>query len=39
MTDPGVIVLNGTGSVGKSSTIRAVQAIAANPFLHVLMDA
>ena len=36
---PWVIVLNGVGSVGKSSTIRAVQAIAARPFLHVSMDA
>ncbi len=36
---PWVIVLNGVGSVGKSSTIRAVQTIAARPFLHVSMDA
>jgi len=34
-----VIVLNGVGSVGKSSTARALQAIAAEPFLHVAMDA
>jgi chloramphenicol 3-O phosphotransferase len=34
-----VIVLNGVGSVGKSSTARALQAIAARPFLHVAMDA
>ena len=36
---PHVIVLNGVGSVGKSSTARALQAIAAKPFLHVAMDA
>jgi chloramphenicol 3-O phosphotransferase len=35
---PWVIVLNGVGSVGKSSTVRAMQAIAARPFLHVSMD-
>jgi len=34
-----VIVLNGTGSVGKSSTARALQAITAEPFLHAAMDA
>lgn len=34
-----VIVLNGVGSVGKSSTARALQALAARPFLHVAMDA
>lgn len=34
-----VIILNGTGSVGKSSTARALQAITAEPFLHVAMDA
>ncbi len=34
-----VIVLNGVGSVGKSSTAKALQAIAAEPFLHVAMDA
>lgn len=34
-----VIVLNGVGSVGKSSTARALQAIAARPLLHVAMDA
>jgi chloramphenicol 3-O phosphotransferase len=34
-----VIVLNGVGSVGKSSTARALQAIAGKPFLHVAMDA
>ena len=33
-----VIVLNGVGSVGKSSTATAVQEIAATPFLHVAMD-
>ncbi len=36
---PWVIVLNGVGSVGKSSTARAVQAVAARPFLHLSMDA
>ncbi len=34
-----VIVLNGVGSVGKSSTARALQALATRPFLHVAMDA
>ena len=34
-----VIILNGVGSVGKSSTARALQGIAAKPFLHVSMDA
>ena len=34
-----VIILNGVGSVGKSATARALQAIAAAPFLHVAMDA
>jgi chloramphenicol 3-O phosphotransferase len=34
-----VIVLNGVGSVGKTSTARAIQAVAAKPFLHVSMDA
>src|SRR5437899_3174557 len=34
-----VIILNGVGSVGKSSTARALQAIAAQPFLRVQMDA
>jgi chloramphenicol 3-O phosphotransferase len=33
-----VIILNGVGSVGKSATARALQAIAAKPFLHVAMD-
>lgn len=36
---PQVVVLNGVGSVGKSSTARALQAIAAKPLLHVAMDA
>ena len=35
---PTVIILNGLGSVGKSSTTKALQEIAAKPFLHVLMD-
>lgn len=34
-----VIVLNGVGSVGKSSVAKALQAIAAEPILHVAMDA
>jgi chloramphenicol 3-O phosphotransferase len=33
-----VIVLNGVGSVGKTSTARALQALAVQPFLHVAMD-
>jgi chloramphenicol 3-O phosphotransferase len=33
-----VIVLNGAGSVGKSTTARALQAITREPFLHVAMD-
>ena len=36
---PQVIVLNGIGSVGKTSTAKALQAIASKPFLHVAMDA
>ncbi len=36
---PHVIVLNGVGSVGKTSTARALQRITAEPFLHVAMDA
>ncbi len=36
---PHVIILNGVGSVGKSSTARALQAISARPILHVAMDA
>ena len=34
-----IIILNGVGSVGKSSTARALQQICAQPFLHVSMDA
>ncbi len=33
------MVLNGIGSVGKSSVARALQAIAGHPMLHVQMDA
>jgi chloramphenicol 3-O phosphotransferase len=33
-----VIILNGIGSVGKSATAKALQAIASKPFLHVEMD-
>lgn len=36
---PQVILLNGVGSVGKSSTAKALQAITSKPFLHVAMDA
>jgi chloramphenicol 3-O phosphotransferase len=35
---PKVIILNGAGSVGKSSTARALQEISATPFLHIAMD-
>ena len=35
---PYVIVLNGIGSVGKSTTAKSLQRIAALPFLHVSMD-
>jgi chloramphenicol 3-O phosphotransferase len=34
-----VILLNGVGSAGKSSIAKALQAITAEPFLHVAMDA
>jgi chloramphenicol 3-O phosphotransferase len=34
-----IIILNGVGGVGKSSTARALRAIAAEPFLLVRMDA
>ncbi|VAV95663.1 Putative O-phosphotransferase [hydrothermal vent metagenome] len=34
-----VIILNGTSSVGKSSTIKALQSIASKPFLHIQFDA
>lgn len=34
-----IIVLNGAGSAGKSSTARALQEICGRPFLHVAMDA
>jgi chloramphenicol 3-O phosphotransferase len=34
-----IVLLNGVGSAGKSSIARALQAIAATPFLHVEMDA
>lgn len=39
MTRSQIIILNGVGSVGKSSIAREIQAIAARPFLHVAMDA
>ncbi len=35
---PTIILLNGIGSVGKSSTARALQDIANTPLLHVAMD-
>jgi chloramphenicol 3-O phosphotransferase len=34
-----IVLLNGAGSVGKSSIAKALQAIATEPFLHVQMDA
>ncbi|MBN8905941.1 MAG: chloramphenicol phosphotransferase [Rhodospirillales bacterium] len=37
-TRPQVVLLNGIGSVGKSSTAKAIQAMASQPFLHVAMD-
>ena len=39
MNKPQVIVLNGVGSVGKTSVARALQEATATPFLHVSMDA
>lgn len=33
-----VVLLNGAGSVGKTSIAKAFQAIAGQPFLHVQMD-
>lgn len=33
-----IVLLNGAGSAGKSSIARALQGIAAEPFLHVQMD-
>ncbi len=36
---PQVIILNGIGSVGKSSTAKELQAITSKPFLYVAMDA
>ncbi|MGH6929884.1 MAG: phosphotransferase-like protein, partial [Dongiaceae bacterium] len=32
-----IVLLNGAGSVGKSSIARALQTIATEPFLHVQM--
>ena len=34
-----VIILNGTGSVGKTYTAKALQTLTAEPYLHVQMDA
>jgi chloramphenicol 3-O phosphotransferase len=39
MAEVKVIILNGIGSVGKSSTAKALQAITRDHFLHVLGDA
>lgn len=40
MAEPArIVLLNGAGSAGKSSIARALQAVAATPFLHVQMDA
>jgi chloramphenicol 3-O phosphotransferase len=39
MPRPDVIILDGVGSVGKSSMARALQTITAMPFLHIAMDA
>ena len=36
---PHVIILNGVGSVGKSTAARALQTVSAKPLLHVSMDA
>ena len=36
---PHVIILNGVGSVGKTTVARALQQVVASPFLHVAMDA
>jgi chloramphenicol 3-O phosphotransferase len=38
MNGPRIIVLNGIGSVGKSSIARALQGITVEPFLHVQLD-
>jgi chloramphenicol 3-O-phosphotransferase len=34
-----IIILNGVGSVGKSSIAKAFQTITTEPFLHIAMDA
>lgn len=39
MAKPFVIILNGVGSVGKSSAAKALQEVARQPLLHVSMDA
>ncbi len=36
---PTVVLINGAGSSGKSSIVRALQGITTEPFLHVAMDA
>ena len=35
---PQIVILNGIGSVGKTSTAKALQAITSKPFLHIAMD-
>ncbi len=37
-TPTGIVLLNGVGSVGKSSIAKALQKITTEPFLHVEMD-
>ena len=38
-TPTGIVLLNGVGSVGKSTIAKALQKITTEPFLHVEMDA
>ena len=38
-TLPGIVLLNGVGSVGKGSIAKALQKITTEPYLHVEMDA
>ncbi|HET6220527.1 MAG TPA: chloramphenicol phosphotransferase, partial [Dongiaceae bacterium] len=39
MTRARIVLLNGVGSVGKSSIAKALQTMTTEPFLHVEMDA
>ena len=39
MARPVIVILNGVGSVGKTSLARALQSTTAMPFLHIAMDA